>query len=227
MYKDRMKTICVAGAVSGAGKTTIASLLLSRLKGWAAIKLTACEDPGEHKCPKREPCGACDLIGKEPVIEEDYNILSRGDKDTARFFTAGAGKVIWVRAPAGMVPEALDMAFAKLSSFDGVVIEGNHALTAFDADTAVMVLSPDGGFKASAEAVLEKIDIFLIDTRHGDADGVLSRQKMMIPKNKKVSGFNFSSAAEFEASGLMESVNSSCFRGYPCGIIEAIIKDKK
>src|SRR4030043_256168 len=66
--------IGIGGAQSGAGKTTIASLILKRLKGWGAIKYTK----NSLYCS----------------ITDDLKILSEKGKDTKRLLDAGAeGKI--------------------------------------------------------------------------------------------------------------------------------------
>jgi molybdopterin-guanine dinucleotide biosynthesis protein len=93
-----MKTVCIAGAMSGVGKTTLAEKLLSRLHNWAAIKVTACVGGARHRCPrgKSTECGVCRSLKENYVIETGSEIIEEAGTDTARLKTAGAERVLGI-----------------------------------------------------------------------------------------------------------------------------------
>jgi molybdopterin-guanine dinucleotide biosynthesis protein len=158
-----MKTVCIAGAMSGVGKTTLAEQLLSRFHNWAAIKVTACVGGTRHHCPrgKSTECGVCSSLKENYVIETGSEIIEEAGTDTARFKSAGAKRVLWIKAKPRYVNRALQKALEILSDYDGVIFEGNHVLKHFDPDVAVMIRSKDNRFKRSARDVLDKVDMFV------------------------------------------------------------------
>ena len=157
-----MKVVCITGAMSGVGKTTLAENLLSRLHNWAACKVTACAGGKKHRCPrgKDESCGVCTTIEENYVIEENAEVINAKGKDTGRLVSAGAGKVLWVKSLPPYLSIAIQEAIQKLQEYDGIVFEGNNALKHVDPDLAVMVLSRDGRYKKSARDIIDKIDMF-------------------------------------------------------------------
>jgi molybdopterin-guanine dinucleotide biosynthesis protein len=157
-----MKVVCVTGATSGVGKTTLAEKLLSRLSNWAACKVTACVGGKEHRCPrgKSETCGVCASLRQNYVIEEADDIINMPGTDTGRLLSAGAMKVLWIKSKPAYLHTAIDTVMKRLQGFDGVVFEGNHALKNLVPDLAVMVLSADGRYKRSAKQVIDRIDLF-------------------------------------------------------------------
>jgi len=158
-----MKTVCIAGAMSGVGKTTLAEKLLSRFHNWAAIKVTACVGGTRHRCPrgKSTECGVCSSLKENYVIETRSEIIEEAGTDTARFKSAGAKRVLWIKARPRYIARAIHEALEVLNRYDGVVFEGNHVLKHFDPDLAVMIRSKDNSFKRSARDILEKVDMFV------------------------------------------------------------------
>jgi molybdopterin-guanine dinucleotide biosynthesis protein len=161
-----MNTICITAAQSKSGKTTLVERLLSRLEGWAACKVTVCSPDGDHRCPRgNDACGVCTSLDEDYLLEETPTVIEEEGKDTWRYRTAGAAKVIWVKTKPDFLRTAVEEALEKLSGYPGVIVEGNHALQVLDPDAAVMVLSGKFGksgkpsYKPSAKAVLNKIDL--------------------------------------------------------------------
>ena len=164
-----MKTICITGSTSRAGKTTFAATLLSRLQGWAACKVTTCVERHGEPCPRgrEESCGVCGLLESAYEIEEEHGGPETQEKDSGRLHAAGARKVLWVRTRPESLADAVAAALSMLGDAAGIVFEGNHVLGVLDPDIAVMVLSADGRMKKSARDVRDKVDLFA----HGAGDG--------------------------------------------------------
>lgn len=158
-----MKTICITGAMSGVGKTTLSEKLLSRLENWVACKVTACVGGKKHICPRGmdDTCGVCSSLDENYVIEDSSEVIAVLGKDTGRLLSAGAEKVLWVKARPKFVSTAVEKVIHRLQGYDGIIFEGNHALKHLNPDLALMVLSRDGKYKRSAKNVIDKVDIFI------------------------------------------------------------------
>ncbi len=147
--------IGVGGAHSGAGKTTIASLILKRLKGWGAIKYT-------------KTSLYCSIV-------EDIKVLSEKGKDTKRLLDFGAEKVLWVQSSFSELQEVLPMAVEMLSHLKGVLIEGNSAIEILKPDVVIFVSGTEGKMKKGAEKILKLADVVIFDKKPPQG----------IPKNAK------------------------------------------
>ncbi len=159
---ETMKIICVTAAYSKLGKTTLVENLLPLLQGWAACKVTACIPHKDGKCPRghEDTCGICNSLDQPYIIEEDNSIIDTPDTDTWRYLKAGAAKVFWIKARPEALSEAITKVKERLSSFPGVIFEGNHALLILEPDVSVMILSKNSKFKKSALSVKQKVQIF-------------------------------------------------------------------
>jgi molybdopterin-guanine dinucleotide biosynthesis protein len=135
--------IGIGGAHSGAGKTTIASLILKRLKGWGAIKYT-------------KTTLYCS-------VTDDIRVLSEEGKDTRRLLDSGAEKVLWVRSPASELEEILSMAVDRLYDLKGILVEGNSAIEILKPDIVVFISGETDRFKRSAEKILRMADVVIFD----------------------------------------------------------------
>ena len=73
-----MKAVCIAGAMSGVGKTTLVEKLLTELNNWAACKVTACIGGKDHRCPrgKSDTCGVCSSLDTGYIIEDGESIIN-------------------------------------------------------------------------------------------------------------------------------------------------------
>ena len=136
--------IGIGGAHSGAGKTSIASLILKRLKGWGAIKYT-------------KTSLYCSII-------DDIEVLSETDKDTKRLLDSGAERVLWVQSPYSELVEILQIAVGRLSDLKGIVVEGNSAIEFLKPDVVIFISeSRVGKTKKSAGKVLAMADVVVYD----------------------------------------------------------------
>jgi len=164
-----MKTICVAGGASKAGKTAFAAKLLARLQGWSACKVTTCVERAGEACPRGRDheCGVCGRLERPFEIDEETG--SGTQNDTGRLRAAGASRVLWVRTRPASLAESVRRALEMLKGSPGVLLEGNHVLLVMDPDVAVMVLPRNGGMKQSARDVQDKVDIFADGFEDGTA----------------------------------------------------------
>jgi len=147
--------IGIGGAHSGAGKTTVASLSLKRLKGWGAIKYTK--------------------TSLYCSITDDIEILSEKGKDTKRLLDSGAEKVLWVQSSFSELGEVLPMAVEMLSHLKGVLIEGNSAIEILKPDIVIFISGAEGKIKKGAEKILKMADVIIFDKKPPQG----------IPKNAK------------------------------------------
>lgn len=155
--------IGVAGAHSGSGKTTYASLLLKELKGWGAIKFTR--------------------TAIYSSITDDIEMLSIKDKDTKMFLEAGAEKVLWVQSPVPEIKDVLSIAVERFSGLKGILVEGNSAIEFLKPDIIIFIFGRDPKrIKESSRRVLEMAEVVVFD----EAPGI----EMPEPVHSKVERFS-------------------------------------
>ncbi|HUO77928.1 MAG TPA: hypothetical protein VMU21_10170 [Thermodesulfovibrionales bacterium] len=134
--------IGIGGAHSGSGKTTYASLLFQRLKGWGGIKYTKTDI-------------YCSLV-------DERDMLMTEGKDTRRMLDAGAERVLWVKSPPSELGDLLPLAMEKLSDLKGVIVEGNSAIEFLVPDIIIFTFGNDSeNLKESAKGILAKADVVL------------------------------------------------------------------
>ena len=135
--------IGISGAYSGAGKTTIATHLLKRMKGWGAIKYTKTE----IYCS----------------VTDDSAILSEEGKDTKKLLDSHAEKVLWVQSPSAGLKDILPLAVDKLFDLAGILVEGNSAVEILKPDIVVFVSGDKKKVKEGAEKILGMADVVIYD----------------------------------------------------------------
>jgi molybdopterin-guanine dinucleotide biosynthesis protein len=149
--------IGIGGAHSGSGKTTYASLLFQRLRGWGGIKYTKTEL-------------YCSLIDERDVL------LTEG-KDTRKMLDAGAERVLWVKSPPSELRDLLPLAMEKLSDLQGVIVEGNSAIEFLVPDIIIFIFGDNSEkLKESAKGVLGKADVVL--SEEGTPGGVPGKARL-------------------------------------------------
>lgn len=136
--------IGVGGAGSGVGKTTVACSILRALEGWGAIKYTKT------------------LLNS--VLIDDKGVLAKQGKDTALMLESGAERVIWIRSPRFRLRGILLEAILRLSDLEGIVVEGNSAVSILEPDIVVFV-ADEGNLKKGSEKILTMADIVLYAER--------------------------------------------------------------
>jgi molybdopterin-guanine dinucleotide biosynthesis protein len=161
MYSQEFfKIISVTGAHSSVGKTTLCALLLNSLDNFGAIKFTK-----------------TDMFAS---ISEDPETILQKDKDTAIMSEAGAKKVVWIQSPYDGLEDALNMAFLKMNSLNGIVVEGNSPVDFINPHLVIFIIGPDGKMKESAKKISKKADIIVINSgkKPDDPNSVVSEIKL-------------------------------------------------
>ncbi len=158
--------MCIGGAHSSCGKTTLAENLLSRLKGrWGAIKYTK-------------------TAFYTTLVSDRETILQDG-KDTARLLKAGAVDVAWIQSPIGELEEVLSMAMCNFSDVNGIIVEGNSPVQYLRSDLVVFVYGSDTArVKEHSSKVFEKASIVV--TRNVYDPKAFIGKKVCIVKTKSV-----------------------------------------
>jgi hypothetical protein len=86
--------VAIAAVSSEVGKTTLLCELLREFPGWEAIKMTR----GHCRSCGKDPHACCvsHLLGDEPLVRSGFQKTYASDKDTGRYWDAGAANVHWV-----------------------------------------------------------------------------------------------------------------------------------
>jgi molybdopterin-guanine dinucleotide biosynthesis protein len=177
--------IGVGGAHSGAGKTTYASLLLRKFKGWGAIKYTK-------------------TALYSSVIDE-RGILSEDDKDTKRMLDAGAERVLWVQAPPAELGEVLPMAVERLSDLKGIVVEGNSAIEFLRPDIIIFISGSDPQrTKETGKEILKKADAVVFE--NGISVGAAEKARLFQKSSEDRENFLAYIAEMVENKNKMQSL---------------------
>ena len=138
--------IGIGGSHSGAGKTSVASLILKTVKGWGAIKYT-------------KTSLYCSIV-------DDLAVISQEGKDTKKLLDAGAEKVLWVQSTYSELEAVLPIAVGMMSHLHGIVVEGNSAVEIIKPDITIFVAGAEGTVKNSAEKILRMADIVIFQSKH-------------------------------------------------------------
>jgi hypothetical protein len=128
--------VAISGISSEVGKTTLLCDLLREFPGWEAIKMTR----GHYRSCGKDPHACCvsHLLGDEPLIRSGFQQTYASDKDTGRYWDAGAANVHWVIVTDDQVERGIQLALQRIKA-PGVLIEGNSFLQFIDVDFAVVV----------------------------------------------------------------------------------------
>jgi hypothetical protein len=129
-------TVAIAGVSSEVGKTTLLCKLLLEFPGWEAIKMTR----GHYRSCGKDPHACCvsHLLTDAPLVRSGFQQTYADDKDTGRYWDAGARNVHWVVVTDDQVERGIGLALERVHA-PGVLIEGNSFLRFIDVDFAVLV----------------------------------------------------------------------------------------
>jgi hypothetical protein len=154
--------VAIAGVSSEVGKTTLLCDLLREFPGWEAIKMTR----GHYRSCGKDPHACCvsHLLGDEPLVRSGFRQTYASDKDTGRYWDAGAANVHWVIVTNEQVERGIELALERVRA-PGVLIEGNSFLHFIDVDFAVLVTGgKDTKIKSSARWAFQKASaVYLFD----------------------------------------------------------------
>lgn len=164
----RPTIVAVGGFNSNSGKTTLVCELLSRLKGWEAIKISR----GHYRSCGRDPEACCisPLLGEEPVVRSGREATYAAGKDTGRFWDAGASNVHWAIVTDGQVGEGVRAALGRVRAH-GVIVEGNSLIKHLEPDFFLMVARPDVlKIKPTARRALGKASALYLSCEGDEGD---------------------------------------------------------
>jgi hypothetical protein len=156
--------VAISGVSSEVGKTTLLCNLLRELPGWEAIKMTR----GHYRSCGKDPHACCvsALLGAEPLVRSGFRQTYVRDKDTGRYWEAGASNVHWVVVTDDQVERGINLALERVKAA-GVLIEGNSFLQFVDVDFGVLVTregKPNPQIKRSSRWAFAKASaLFVFD----------------------------------------------------------------
>jgi molybdopterin-guanine dinucleotide biosynthesis protein len=154
--------VAIAGVSSEVGKTTLLCELLREFPGWEAIKMTR----GHYRSCGKDPHACCvsHLLGDEPLIRSGFRQTYASDKDTGRYWDAGAANVHWVVVTDDQVERGIELALERVNA-PGVLIEGNSFLRFIEVDFVALVTGgADTKIKSSARWAFQKASVvYLLD----------------------------------------------------------------
>jgi hypothetical protein len=156
-----VKLICVGGTSSGSGKTSVVTLLLQALPGWAAIKVTPSRP--DESCPHGRDCAACSPPDDGCQVVIGSAVLSKFGKDTERFQRIAPSRVAWVRALPEQIPRGLASALALFPDAPGAIIESTTAMPMVDGLRILVAREPLTDVKDSARRCANLVDLLAVN----------------------------------------------------------------
>jgi molybdopterin-guanine dinucleotide biosynthesis protein len=161
---DHPLVIGVGGYTSDVGKTTLMCELLAAFPGWEAIKTTR----GHYRSCGKDPHACCvsHLLAAEPVVRSGREATYEPNKDTGRYWDAGASNVHWLIATDDQVGLGIREALSRVKA-EGVFVEGNSFASVVDVDFFVMVRrAGEQKIKKSAKQMLERANEIYVPGEH-------------------------------------------------------------
>jgi molybdopterin-guanine dinucleotide biosynthesis protein len=175
--------VAIAGVSSEVGKTTLLCELLRVLPGWEAIKMTR----GHYRSCGKDPHACCvsHLLGDAPLVRSGFRQTYASDKDTGRYWDAGAANVHWVIVTEDQVERGIELALERVKA-PGVLIEGNSFLRFVAVDFTVLVTGGSGTkIKSSARWAFQKASaVYLFDQTSNETEAISPTQSLEL-LNKK------------------------------------------
>ncbi|MBI3950826.1 MAG: hypothetical protein HY314_10285 [Acidobacteria bacterium] len=162
-----MKTIIVSGASSTAAKTSLAAVLLPKLRprAWGAVKITVTHDITQG-CPRGgSGCGVCASVGGGYRIIADLETITQPLTDTGRLSEAGADPVLWLITTPPFVRLGWADLQQRLGPVEGAVIESNSLAFCITPGLNFFTINPRvprSRWKASAPILIERSDFVVI-----------------------------------------------------------------
>ena len=133
--------------------------LLQHLDAWDAIKVTR----GHYRSCGRDPdtCCVSNLLGDAPKIISERSLTDIPNKDTGRYWLAGAANVHWLIATSIQIEAGIHRAL-ELASGRGVLIEGTSILRYIKPELTILVSLTNGNDEARLKPTARRA---LIDGR--------------------------------------------------------------
>ncbi len=176
--------VAISGFSSEVGKTTLMCELLRAFPEWEAIKVTR----GHYRSCGKDPDACCvsDLLSHEPVIRSGREQNYAPDKDTGRYWDAGARDVHWVIVTDSQVESGIKQAVERVKA-PGVFIEGNSILDFIEADYVLLVARASGGIikRSARTAIAHSSAIYLSSLTEGS-----SNQRAQFAEWRRTSGMD-------------------------------------
>ena len=165
--------VVVAGASSNVGKTTLVCRLLEHFPDWEAIKVTR----GHYRSCGRDPhtCCVSHLLGDAPKVFSERSLTDVPNKDTGRFWTAGASNVHWLIATTNQIEHGIHLALERVKG-PGVLVEGTSILEFLQPSLSILTLSgPENRLKSTAQRALRerRIDVVFNSSDGSKLDGLV------------------------------------------------------
>jgi hypothetical protein len=171
--------IGVGGFTSNVGKTTLLCELLKAFPGWEAIKTTR----GHYRSCGKDPKACCvsDLLSEEPLVRSGRDETYEAEKDTGRYWDAGAANVHWLIATDTQIEKGIHEALARVKS-PGVFVEGNSFSQFIHTDHFVMVRQAGNEkIKSSARRLIDKATAIYVSDAEGETLGTEAVSSPSIP----------------------------------------------
>src|ERR1700741_1929664 len=199
--------VAISGVSSEVGKTTLLCNLLRELPGWEAIKMTR----GHYRSCGKDPHACCvsDLLGDEPLIRSGFRQTYASDKDTGRYWDAGASNVHWVVVTDDQVERGIKLALERVKAA-GVLIEGNSFLQFLDVDFGVLVTrdKPHPQIKRSSRWAFEKASaLFVFDQLNIEDSPSLQQLQNRFERGKQLPTFTSNNLSSLVAT--LKSVHTN------------------
>lgn len=184
-----MKIVGIGGFSSNVGKTTLVCRLLEQLPGWEAIKVTK----GHYRSCGKDPHACCvsHLLSDSPRVISERKQTDVGQKDTARYWQAGASNVHWVIATKDRVADGVREALARVDAdCPGVLVEGTGYARDVAVDFMVLVTTADPReIKRSTITVLDRTNALYVSDARSDDDAlcderVVERVRAILEKRR-------------------------------------------
>jgi LAO/AO transport system kinase len=97
------------------------------------------------------------------TVTDAPHLIDQPDKDTARYHTAGASKVLWMQSPPEDLPLVLSHALQQLEGCDIIIVEGNSPIEFLRPDGVICIVSSGAvPSKPSARKALQIADLIAV-----------------------------------------------------------------
>jgi hypothetical protein len=186
---ESLRTIVVAGASSGVGKTLVAEvltgLLARRQHPTAAAKITVTH--GERGCPHGgKGCNVCSSLGGDFQIITRKSIIEQEGTDTSRLSKAGAQPVVWAITRDLFVAETWRAIRPLMLDASFAVIESNTLALTIKPTLTLMIVDPSVSrklWKTSAEHLIRYADHVIFNDR-----GTAEKRAILLDEIEQVRG---------------------------------------